>query len=174
MGVWKYTVLQDPWLYSFTLACQTISHFHSPPLLKHWNLARISLHRLITKVFLGRREKKSPAFLSLNVSGLVTVSHLSLIGISTISFSFGLSGSETVRLNLFWLPLTAETHCSCSYQRIQLQLHNAVLNIYVSSLTKQEPEIWLPYGSTFLETGKNIAEMQQIYWNAYCEGGCHI
>jgi len=48
-------------------------------------------------------------------------------------------------------------------------------HIYGYTLAKQESEIEMPNGSTYLETGGiNIAEMQQIYWNVYCEGGCHI
>lgn len=126
MGVWKCTALQT---HDFTALHWPVRPFLTSLLHLFWNTGvwpELVCIDWLQKSFRAGERRRAPAFLSLNVSGLVTVSHLSLIGISTISFSFGLSGSKTVRLNPFWLPLTAETHCSHSHQSIQLKLHNAV------------------------------------------------
>lgn len=72
--------------------------------------AQISLCRLITEVFAGRQEDEEP--LPSYHSAYLDLSQFPTslwLGSSSISFPYRLSGCKTVRLNPFWLPLTAET-----------------------------------------------------------------
>ncbi len=128
--------------------------------MKHWSLTRISLRRLITKVFLGRREKKCPCLLITQRRTCHSFPPL---------FDWDLYHQLFFRTVWEWnceaksVLITPDSRNTSLMllSKDTLQLHNAVLNIY----------IWFQFNETsawdLTAIWINISwNREKNYWNA--------